>query len=180
MTERFKVELEEVEDKWRDRTRLVVTVDGKRIIEETDGGEPEDQIFGRDWSWVQGAIERAYEVGLQHASDGHVPSIEAAIAALQRRAHDNATEKGFWDDPKPFSESIALMHSELSEALEADRHGDPKSDHIPEFTGREEELADAVIRILDVSAHHGLRLGKAVLAKMAYNASRPRKHGKAY
>lgn len=72
------------------------------------------------------------------------------------------------------------MHSELSEALEADRHGDPASDHIPEFTGREEEFADVIIRICDVSKRHALRLGAAVIAKMTYNASRPRKHGKAY
>ena len=165
MTERFKVQMSRDED---DRNTMTVTVDGEKIIEQSDGGEPEDNSFRRDWKWVPQALERAYAIGLQHA-----------IAALQKRAHDNATEKGFWDDPKPFSESIALMHSELSEALEADRHGDPRSDKIPEFTGREEELADAVIRILDVSAHHELRLGEAVLAKMDYNASRPRKHGKA-
>ena len=76
-------------------------------------------------------------------------------------------------------EKIALMHSELSEALEADRKDLP-SDHIEGFTGVEEELADTVIRILDFAGHHQLRLGEAIIAKLQFNLSRPYKHGKAY
>lgn len=106
--------------------------------------------------------------------------LSLGLQVIMRRAHDNATAKGFWETERCFAESIALMHSELSEALEGDRAGDPPSDKIPGFTSREEELADAVIRICDVSAHHGLRLDAAIKAKMAYNASRPRKHGKRY
>ena len=75
-------------------------------------------------------------------------------------------------------EQIALMHSELSEGLEYERKnpGAP-SDHIPGFTGLEEEFADVLIRIFDTSAQRKLRLGDAVLAKMAFNATRPHKHG---
>jgi len=40
---------------------------GKVIIEESDGGEPEDQTFGRDWDWVSTAIEKAYKLGLEDA-----------------------------------------------------------------------------------------------------------------
>ena len=71
------------------------------------------------------------------------------------------------------------MHSELSEALEADRKG-LTSDHIPEFSGIEEELADCMIRILDFAGHHDLRLAEAFTAKLQYNLTRPYKHGKAY
>lgn len=183
-TERFKVEMEHAGEGDRgERTALVMIIDGREVARRLDGGEPEDNSFGRDWSWVPDAIERAYAEGLKHGRDEPAACdalIIDAFARLQTLAHENATAKGFWDDPKPFGESIALMHSELSEALEADRHGDPASDHIPEFTGREEEFADVIIRIGDVSKRHALRLGAAVLAKMTYNASRPRKHGKAY
>lgn len=86
--------------------------------------------------------------------------------------------QGFWDSDNT-GEKIALMHSELSEALEADRKNLP-SDHIPEFSGVEEELADCMIRILDFAGHHDLRLAEAFTAKLQYNLSRPYKHGKAY
>jgi NTP pyrophosphatase (non-canonical NTP hydrolase) len=76
-------------------------------------------------------------------------------------------------------EQIALMHSELSEALEWERKcPGAKSDHIPEFTGLEEEFADVLIRICDTSAQRKLRLGEAVIAKMEFNSTRPKKHNK--
>ncbi len=79
-----------------------------------------------------------------------------------------------------FGTKIALMHSELSEALEADRHGNPESEKIPGFSHVEEELADCVIRIMDESVTHGWNLAGAINAKMAVNAGRPHKHGKRY
>jgi len=92
----------------------------------------------------------------------------------------NAKAKGF-NSLQHECIGIALMHSELSEMLEAYRHGNPSSDHIPEFTGVEEELADVVIRVMDHGAARGFRVAEAVLAKIAFNASRPPKHGgKAY
>ncbi len=72
------------------------------------------------------------------------------------------------------------MHSELSEALEAMRHGNPPDDKIPEFSGVEAELADAVIRIFDYAGARGLRLGEAIVAKAQFNKSRPPKHGKQF
>lgn len=72
---------------------------------------------------------------------------------------------------------IALMHAELSEALEAIRIGNPQSKKIPEFSELEEELADVVLRIMNFGHQLGLRVGEAIVAKDEYNENRPYKHG---
>lgn len=68
-------------------------------------------------------------------------------------------------------EQIALIHSELSEALEGVRKGS-MDDKLPNRKMEEVEMADAVIRILDYCAGHGLDLDGAYREKMAYNAVR--------
>jgi len=68
-------------------------------------------------------------------------------------------------------ERFALMHSEISEAMEAHRK-DLVSDHILEFKGVEEELADALIRIFDYCGDNNLRIGEAFVAKLQYNRNR--------
>jgi hypothetical protein len=74
-------------------------------------------------------------------------------------------------------EMIALMHSELSEALEALRHGNPPDDKVPEFSGVEAELADVIIRIFDLASQRGWRVAEALVAKMEMNKGRSVKHG---
>jgi NTP pyrophosphatase (non-canonical NTP hydrolase) len=74
---------------------------------------------------------------------------------------------------------LALIHSEVSEALEAERK-DLMDTHLPHRSGLEVELADAMIRILDLAGGLNLDLGGAVEEKLEYNKSRPYRHGKKF
>lgn len=94
-----------------------------------------------------------------------------------KAAHENAVAKGWWEKDRGDGEAIALMHSELSEALEGLRVNNPADDKIPEFTAAEAELADVVIRIMDLATKRGWRVGEAIVAKHAFNKTRPHKHG---
>lgn len=55
------------ESRWDDRDALFEVIDGQptRLID-VDGGEPEDNSFRRDWGWVPGELQKAYELGLAH------------------------------------------------------------------------------------------------------------------
>ena len=109
----------------------------------------------------------------------------STIKELATQVHNTALKKGFWDRACNFGEKIALVHSELSEALEAFRCSKPgvpliPSNKTPAFNAVEEELADAVIRILDLCEYSGFDIEGAILAKMAFNEGRPHLHGKQF
>ena len=94
------------------------------------------------------------------------------ISDLQKIAHQDAKEKGFWDKERNDGELIALMHSELSEALEGLR-----ADSISNVA---EELADCMIRIADFAEARSISLTVAIHEKLAFNKTRPYKHGKEF
>ncbi|QJC52740.1 hypothetical protein HGI30_15000 [Paenibacillus albicereus] len=105
----------------------------------------------------------------------------ARINDLVNAAHQNAISKGWWDEDRSFGEIIALIHSEASEALEDFRVGKQPDEVWYENgdkpCGIPSELADIVIRVLDAAGRYGIDLESIIAEKMAYNATRPVRHG---
>ena len=110
-----------------------------------------------------------------------------SLAYLQHCAHEAQVTAGWWTDMrtgadmrlqneegKPgfnVAEKLCLIHSEVSEALEGHRKGMCDT-HLPHRPAIEVELADALIRILDLAGGLQLDLAGAFVEKMAYNAKR--------
>ncbi|WP_223836418.1 nucleoside triphosphate pyrophosphohydrolase family protein [Paenibacillus oceani] len=117
-----------------------------------------------------------FEYAYRKGYDGNLTNITTLVKA----AHQNAIDKGWYEEPRSFGEVIALMHSELSEALEDHRNGRGLTEIYYEGEkpcGIPTELADVVIRIFDTCGHLGIDLEAAIRDKMAYNATRERRHG---
>lgn len=116
---------------------------------------------------------------------------------LSKEIHDNAVAKGFYEEKKEVGTLLMLAVSELSEALEADRKGRKTPDNVVFLLGYpdkmfedlferqvkdtfEDEMADTIIRVLDMCGHLGIDIESHVEAKMRYNSTREAKHGKRY
>jgi len=93
------------------------------------------------------------------------------IPEWQVEIHKNAVAHGWWDtvSMRPVPEILCLIHSEVSEALEAFRKGDDAN-----FA---EELADVAIRLFDAAEGYGVNLEKEIAKKHEYNRHRSYRHG---
>ena len=98
---------------------------------------------------------------------------------LVKAAHNRAVKSGWWDTNNPPERMHMLMVTEIAEATEAVRNDqDPfffAPDGKPE--GEAVELVDAVIRIADYFGQRGWDMETIISAKMAYNETRPHRHG---
>lgn len=103
------------------------------------------------------------------------------ITELVTAAHELAKSKGWWPEGEPVNipEKLALIHSEVSEALEEYRGGTMgtviREGGKPE--GFDVELADIVIRVADLCGRLSIDLERIIAVKHGYNMSRPYRHG---
>lgn len=100
---------------------------------------------------------------------------------MQKAVHQTSIDSGFWADIGLMGENdlflankFVLMHSEISEAYEEFRKIERSDELI------EEELADAVIRIMDFAEFCGYDLAEAISKKNSYNRTREYKHSKRF
>lgn len=118
------------------------------------------------------------------------------ISGLNQAAetvHNAARKNGFWDKETSVAEKLMLIVTELGEACEATRknkfakrdkylqgisHGEPFETYIKDTF--EDELADVLIRLLDLAGGLDIDIEWHVNAKFEYNQTRPYKHGKEY
>lgn len=132
-----------------------------------------------------GEIEMIDPVTLGQAIDHAVKTLEnlptIGTRALQELCHQNAREAGWWPslespeeelEPLEVPAKLALIHSEISEAMEGHRKG-LLDDKIPHRLMFEVELADAVIRIMDLAGATGCDLAGAIEEKLEFNRTRP-------
>lgn len=115
------------------------------------------------------------------------------IRDLQDQIHATAREKGWWDDLEDFAErdllpilftaKLGLVTTETAEAIEEIRErriktwyrSGGKNEGKPEGAGI--EMADAVIRLLDLAGAMGIDLEEAILEKIEFNLTRSYRHG---
>lgn len=106
-------------------------------------------------------------------------SFASQIMSFSAACNETARNNGF--ALKSAVEALCLIHTEVSEAVEILRT-DPSasSPKVRGITHMEEELADIIIRTLDLGFSMGLNLGRALEIKHNYNKERPWRHGKLF
>lgn len=109
------------------------------------------------------------------------------LKALMKGIDEVNIANGWHDKPVSIPEHVALLHSEVSELFEAYRKGalthpcdkaeKMKGLGMEPLSNIEEEVADILIRALDLCSRNGLDPETICLSKLAYNASRGHRHG---
>jgi len=119
------------------------------------------------------------------------------IKQTSKEIHENAIDKGFWSEGQNIGEKLMLIVSELGEAMAAhrkDKFAFTKFDlseitdiklfiQIFENTIKdtfEDELADAIIVLLDLAYAMGIDIEKHIILKNKYNKTREHLHSKKY
>lgn len=110
------------------------------------------------------------------------------IRELQKQVHETAIGAGWYDgelgekSESRIASMLCLIHSEVSEALEDLRHnrmeleGDASSGRLKPV-GFPSELADIIVRVLDLAEWLGIDMEQAIQDKASFNSRRDYKHG---
>lgn len=126
------------------------------------------------------------------------------LSELAAAIHANAVEKGWWGESRNFGELMMLVVTEAAEAMEDWRTGREPGDVVYESRGSDgrwrpilidkvawmiergyevrpagipSELADIIVRVLDICGAYNVPIDQVVADKMTYNATRPHRHG---
>ena len=91
---------------------------------------------------------------------------------IVKESYDIAVKHGWWDNGRPFPQTVMMIITELSEAVQEDRKGNRKKMY--------EELADTFIRLCDLCGSLGIDIESEISKKMEYNKKRPYKHDRKY